>query len=84
MNPHVTLEGYIYYRCRAAGSDDTVYEHQLVAIAEGADPREVFNGHHVHHRNGVPWDNRPSNLEVRDPRDHGLKHRRDQLAGRSA
>jgi hypothetical protein len=71
--------GYEYLRCRAAGSDDTVYVHQLLAIADGADPSEVFRPHFdVHHRNHVPWDNRPENLRL-EPAE---EHRRSHLGGR--
>lgn len=57
---------------------DRVYVHQLIAIAEGAAPAELFGGGSVvHHRNSIPWDNRPENLEVFDDqgehmREHGL------------
>lgn len=42
--------GYHYVRCRAGGSDDTCYLHQLAAIAGGADPHDVFSdAFDVHH-----------------------------------
>lgn len=41
-----------------------VWHHQLLAIAEGASPRDVFDtGNYVRHENGIPWDNRPDNIE---------------------
>lgn len=71
--------GYEYLRDRAAGEDETVYVHQLVLVAAGADPSEVFApGVDVHHRNHIPWDNRPSNLALEDHREH----RRAHLEGR--
>jgi len=70
-SPSMTGSGYVYYRCRAAGTDDTVYVHQLAAILGGADPREVFDPtREVHHESGIPWDNRPSNLSVEEREDH--------------
>jgi hypothetical protein len=71
---HTSL-GYEYARCRAGGDDSTVYVHQLVAILAGADPREVFDPDvDVHHRNSVPWDNRPENVELRGSREHRTGH----------
>lgn len=61
--------------------------HQLLAIAEGVDPHKVFSGgeFHVHHRNGIPWDNRPDNIEVLDESGHHKLHSnsRDLDGGRS-
>lgn len=71
--------GYEYARCRAGEDDATVYVHQLVAIREGIlSPSQAFSGGawHVHHRNGIPWDNRPENLEAARPDHHdGRDHR---------
>ena len=81
MKIHATPAGYRYFRCWAAGTDDTVYIHQLNAILAGADPYDVFDpDRHVHHINGIPFDNRPGNLEVRDAQEHGFEHRREQPA----
>ena len=48
------------------GERATVYVHQLLSIAEGADPHKVFgrNGNVIKHKNGVPWDNRAENIEL--------------------
>ena len=56
-----------YQRVRDyCGGQSVVYVHQLVAIADGADPGKVFsNGvYHVHHRLPIPWLNIPGNLEL--------------------
>lgn len=71
--------GYEYVRDRAGDADQTVYVHQLVVIAAGADPRSVFGPRvDVHHRNHIPWDNRPANLELEEAN----PHRRAHLDGR--
>jgi len=59
-----------YVRCRTR--DGSVYIHRLVALREH-DPEEL-DGNHVHHKNGIPWDNRPGNLEVVTPEKHGQIH----------
>jgi len=52
--------------------DTRIYSHQLVAIAEGANPERVFATDQfcTHHINGHEFDNRPSNLEVMTKRAH--------------
>jgi transcriptional regulator with XRE-family HTH domain len=66
------LEGsHGYPRLNIAG--ETVMIHDLVAIAEGADPHRVFADEtcSVHHINHHKIDNRPENLEILDRREHG-------------
>jgi hypothetical protein len=46
--------------------------HRLVAVAEYG--FEAVCDSHVHHKNGIPWDNRPSNLEVVSEKHHTNKH----------
>lgn len=69
-----------YEVCQASTSEDydgRITIHRLVAIAEGADPHEVMgqSGLDVHHINGIPWDNRPSNLEPVDNAKHNALNR---------
>lgn len=48
--------GYQRARCRAGGTDDVIYVHQLCAIAGGADPYDVFSElTDVHHRPLDEW-----------------------------
>ena len=57
----------------------TVAVSQVTAIAHGADPEKVFSDgdYHVHHRNTIPWDNRPENLEVVHYSEHNEIHNED-------
>ena len=68
--------GHETWRSMRHVSDARVAVHQLLAISEGADPRKIFsNGqYHVHHRNGIPWDNRPANIEVLSREEHARRH----------
>ncbi len=73
--------GYERAQSRIPGTreNDAVRLHQLVAIAEGADPEKVFSGgdYHCHHRNSVPWDNRHENIELLSREVHQRAHHRD-------
>jgi len=80
-------QAHVYYRTRKADGYEawetterdgkhTIYVHQLVAIANGADPNKVFNNKnwHIHHKNGLEWDNRPDNLELLTVKEHRQIH----------
>lgn len=73
------------HECISFGVDGNTHYyavHRLLAIAEfGLD--EVA-GKVVHHRNGIPWDNRPDNLELIESqsehaRMHSAERERDEL-----
>lgn len=68
--------GYEIVKSESRGEVDSTVVHRLVAVADGADPYKVFSGkdYHVHHKNSIPWDNRPANLEVMTAREHGKLH----------
>lgn len=73
-------DGYVDAKTREPQSADaftaSVKIHQLVAIAEGADPYKIFSDgeHQCHHINGVKWDNRPENIEVLSQSEHDRLH----------
>lgn len=66
--------GYLRAESAVNGEKDTVYIHQLVAIANGANPHEIFGGKHVHHRNHHRADNRAENLAVLSHTEHLAEH----------
>lgn len=70
-------DGYERWRSwNRKDGDVYCYVHQLVAIAYGADPYAIFSDgrYHVHHRNGVHFDNRPRNIEFVDESTHARTH----------
>ena len=49
-----------------------IYVHRLAAVAWfGFD---AVGGHHVHHKNNIPWDNREENLAVKTASEHRSHH----------
>lgn len=76
----ITHEGYEEVRTKIDQKQYSVLIHRLLAVAEGLlSPQAYADGLlHVHHKNGVPWDNRPSNLEVLTKSEHH-KHHYDEI-----
>lgn len=75
---HTNHNGYERFSANCHGTVESVRVHQLVKIAEGADPEKVFSGgsYHVHHVNEIPWDNRDENLRLLSCGEHSRLHRR--------
>ncbi len=72
--------GYEFLYVTSPEGSKEVRVHSLVAIANGSAPSEIFGSHDgvvVHHRNGVPWDNRPDNLETMTQSAHASLHGRE-------
>lgn len=69
--------GYESWRANYNNGDVDYFKvHRLLAIAEyGSD---AVAGKHVHHKNGIPWDNRPENIEVLEEREHLQQHYEDR------
>ena len=71
----VTPAGYGMWTDNDDGKTVGVYVHQLAAVANGADPAEVFaDGTHVHHRANEPAMNVPGLLEVLNAGEHRRTH----------
>lgn len=65
-------DGYEVWNTGHGGDQWTVRVHRLLAVSMfGFD---AVADKDVHHRNGVPWDNRPENLEVVEHGDHTSMH----------
>jgi len=72
--PFGTYQGY--ERWSVKNPNTTVLVHRLVAVAEYGFEKVADND--VHHRNGISWDNRPSNLKVKSKKDHIRDHWNDE------
>jgi len=66
-------KGYERFTVGTTGnSTRTIHVHRLVAVAmSGAD---AVKGKQIHHKNGIPWDNRPENLEIMTEEEHKRMH----------
>jgi len=63
---------YMYFR--GVRNSDYVPIHRLVAVAEYGFDAVVDK--EIHHKNGMPWDNRPENLEPLSKEEHRRKESR--------
>jgi hypothetical protein len=75
----VTDEGYTYISTQFGDERWYVPIHRLVAVAEFG-IEAVQESTDVHHRNGVPWDNRPENLGLMDHAEHARMHRLEAVS----
>jgi len=73
--------GYNLVISRCDGERSQVKLSRLLAVAEyGFDAVE---GKHVHHKNKIPWDDRPENIELLEPSEHAEHHSRGEANNRA-
>jgi transposase-like protein len=65
--------GYECWEVGSLGKQVSVPVHRLLMIAEHGF-EAVTEADVVHHRNGIPWDNRPENLELMGNAEHTKHH----------
>jgi hypothetical protein len=65
-------DGYEEFQSTLNGKCESVFVHRLLAVAEyGFD---AVCGMDIHHKNGIKWDNRPSNIVIMDHAEHVRLH----------
>jgi hypothetical protein len=69
---HQDEEGYEYFGSKWEGKNEELKLHRLLAVAEYGFDKVA--GKVVHHKNGIPWDNRADNIEVLTRSEHGKIH----------
>ena len=73
--------GYEIWTNQFNGSLSRVYVHRLLAVSEyGSDSVCDMD---VHHQNGIPWDNRPENIELISKEEHGRHHANERWGDES-
>lgn len=71
--PYIVANGYEVWRDTYTGNEVSV--HQLLAIANGVDPHDVFkDGTVAHHQSGHRRDNRRENIEIMELGAHSRLH----------
>lgn len=64
--------GYEYCRAEVDGVRKKIYIHRLLAVAEYG--YDAVVGKEVHHKNGIPWDNRVENIVPLTATEHRRVH----------
>jgi len=73
---YTTQNGYEEWATLTSKKHHCFRVSRLLAVAEYG--FEAVAGKDVHHKNHIPWDNRPENIEVLSPEEHGLYHARER------
>lgn len=71
-NYRMNTDGHYMWLAAHEGKNEKVYVARLLAVAEHG--TDAVEGMHAHHKNGVPWDNRPENIELMTPAEHTSHH----------
>ena len=69
--------GHEVWQARGNGAERMIFVHRLLAVSEFG--FEAVRGMDVHHKNGVPWDNRPENIELLTASEHAHRHESPKL-----
>jgi len=69
-------QGYEHFAVTHNYETTNVRLHRLLAVAIGEiAPSEFSNGQlDIHHENGIPWDNRPGNIQALTVSEHAKEH----------
>lgn len=67
-----TNTGHEVWRCRVGDGQKSIPVHRLLAVSEHG--FDAVCGKVVHHKNEIPWDNRPENIEIMGESEHVSKH----------
>jgi len=69
---NVDKQGRERFASTCNGKQGIFLHHRLIMVAEHG--FEALKDHIVHHKNGIPWDNRPENLELITRQEHQIEH----------
>jgi hypothetical protein len=69
--------GYEEIRVKTGDGWRHFQHHRLIAASMSDEPLSELDGKHVHHRDGVTWNNSENNLEILTPAEHLQLHRED-------
>jgi transposase len=77
----VHADAYGYEIIRHSVDDQIQYykHHRLIAMAEHG--IEEVKQKHIHHKNNIPWDNRPENLQLVDGNKEHAQYHKDEWGG---
>jgi len=78
LSPYTIKRGYEVVNSTLDDEMRPVHLHRLLAVAKYG--FEAVKGMDVHHKNGVPWDNRMENIELLSRSQHRSSHAKNEKA----